>query len=468
MPLATLTSMTLASASFASAIPRVLSFAPFHNEVAGTEYELESRTASLCGIAATVSLGVLVALLIRVRGAKGGPHPAFGLGPAALVAAFFGLLLALGGPGGCSSAHSSKVVFKEPILVERGIGYGCIALAVAFVFVLVFAATNEARVILRAWPFGLVGFMTSSVPAAFVLRHASDVASVGELPHVAQAGDGDAHLGRVVPVPWADPAAPSWRLDRNIEVTDLGAKQREVHAYHTRLGLTVTDHVKVTGHAERGNELIPLRVGTRWRFGQWTESTRSASHYFLFWGSPGSRSWAASESTAEIWIDEVRDHGPMRTFVVAMREGSAVRSVEVVALDGETYLYGDLHSRQRFVRAASSEVAPGVVPCELRGLGHFFCQTKGSGRDRVTFTPPKPVRKGTPPPKPWVGLSSPAPGPIGWERDLGSSSGWQQAVVAVITLGMVLEGSTHTMSYARIVDYEAGDPTLGEAPTGDR
>ncbi|MBL8610882.1 MAG: hypothetical protein JNL38_26305 [Myxococcales bacterium] len=460
--------MILASSSFAGAIPRLVSFAPFHHEVGGTEYELESRTASLCGIAATVSLAVLVALLIRVRGAKGGPHPAFGLGPAGLVGAFFGLLLALDGPGGCSSAHSSKVVFREPILIERGIGYAGITLAVAFVFVLVFAATNEARVILRAWPFGLAGFMTAAVPSAFVLRHASDVASVGDLPHVAQGDEGDAHLGRVVPVPWADPDAARWRLDRNLEVTDLGVKQREVHAYHTYLGLTVTDHVKVTGHAERGNELVPLRVGARWRFGQWTESTRSASHYFLFWGSPGSRSWAASESTAEIWIDEVREHGPMRTFVVAMREGSSVQSVEVVALDGETYLYADLRSRQRFVRAASSEVAPGVVPCELRGLGHFFCQTKGSGRDRVTFAPPKPVRKGTPPPKPWVGLSSPSPGPIGWERDHGSSSGWQHAVVAVITLGMVLEGSTHTMSYGRIVDFEAGDPTLGEAPTGER
>lgn len=454
--------------SFASSTSLPLSSEPFRVEVLETSYELESRTATWCGVAATVSLALLVALLVRLRGAKSSPHPAFGLGPGALLAAFFGLVLALSGPGGCTSAHAAKVVFKDVIRLEQGIGYAGIVVAVTILFVLIFAAIgDDPRSLVRGWPIALPGFLTSGAAAAFALRHAAALGDVGELPHVRDHLETDAHVDHVVEIPWVDPEASRWRLDRHVRVTDVGGRVVPVHAYHRTLGIAVTEQVKVRGHVEESDARFPLRVGARWRFAKWTESQRSASHYFLFWGDRGSHWWSVSQDTAEIWVDGTRDRGPLRTFDVVLRDGDSVSRVEVVAMDGDTWLWDHGKKNQRFVTHTQSELAPGIVPCELHGLGHFYCQVKAAEPGKISIVPTLPSRKGvktTPtPPRPWTDMHAPAAGPVGWARDHGSSSGVQSAIVAVLTLGMVLEGSTHTYGYARLVAWEAGDPLLGEA-----
>lgn len=454
--------------SFASSTSLPFSSEPFRVEVQETSYELESRTAASCGVSATLSLGILVALLVRLRGAKSSPHPAVGVAPGTLLAAFLGLVLAVSGPGGCTSAHASKVVFKDVIRLEQGIGYAAIAIAVTILFVLVFAAIgDDPRSLVRGWPLALAGFVTSAGAAAFSLRHASALGDVGELPHLTDHLETDAHVDHVVEVPWADKAPASWRLDHHLRVSDVGGRVVPVHAYHRKLGISVAEQVKVRGHAEESDAHFPLRVGARWRFAKWTESQRSGDRYFLFWGGRDSRWWAMSEDTAEIWVEGTHDRGPMRTFDVALRDGDVVSRVEVVAMDGDTWIWDHGKKNHRFVTLTSSELAPGIVPCELRGLGHFYCQTKAAEPGKISLAPPPATRKGvktTPaPPSPWADMRAPAPGPIGWVRDYGSSGGVQSAIVAVLTLGMVLEGSTHTRGYGRLVAWEAGDPLLGEA-----
>jgi hypothetical protein len=468
--------MSFASAADQAAfLPGNFAFSPFHIEVSGTEYELEARTATLCAAAATVSLGVLIALLIRLRGAKGSPHPHVGLAPSFGVGVLLllALLLSAGAPG-CASSHDARVVLEGPLFLERAIGYAGAAIAVTFAFVVFFTALGDVRKLNESWPFGFVGFLIATGSSVMMFRHERAVAEVGELPHIVQGKPLEAHVGRTVDVAWNDPKPGAWMMDRTIEVTEAGAQNQVVTAYHRRLGLSVKDRMKVVGHEERGSALFPLQVGARWRFAQWTETEKSASHYFLFFGNSGSRYWSVDDTEFDISVTGTKDDGAVRTFTVLQRAGSQTTRVQVVAFDGETYVWENGKANGKFVEAAGPELAPGVTMCSMHGFGTFYWQTKPTCETRVVSTPPKDAPK-TPkwakaaprgaPPRPYENLVSPAPGPIGWEWDRGSSGGWQNAFLAIITLGMVIEGDSRTKSFGRLVDYEPGDPTRGGCPT---
>jgi hypothetical protein len=232
--------------------------------------------------------------------------------------------------------------------------------------------------------------------------------------------------------------ARGWECDDDcratVHPTTVGATSVLVHGHAGRV--RYERRLEFTGLRELGNALWPMRVGERHVFalqssrgqstGGWAVAIADGAHALVphELGGP-----SVQPHVAELRVARTMMKDGLRHFVVEVtREGEPPFSLEVYALDGETWVERDGFSAVKLIEAHHVP-SEGAYYCELRGLPFSICNAGGDRRFHVM-------------------------GPVGGMVSGGDSG--KGLLITFLTLGAVAPGSGPESHYC-LESAESGD-----------